>query len=480
MTSENPTADEIEQILTKLKSQPCNKVCFDCNARNPTWATVTYGVFICIDCSAVHRNLGVHVTFVRSTNLDTNWTWHQLRAMQVSGNSNATKFFKDHGCDTNDIQQKYKSRAATMYRDKVSKMATHAHETCKGKLFIETADSVVVNDEKEEEEDFFSQEFKPALPTTDAPKKLIVAQKKIDNELLDDTSAVESQPIKSSIIKKPMKKITLGNKKGLGATKVKTNFSEVEQKAIQAEKELEATSKYICENDDKEESGKISGRLMMQDPEDVKKANEKRIKIASADPKKADVVERLGMGGIQNLGISHNVSSGIYTIKQHGVKPKQAPKPSYLDSWDTLEDSGKPSGTTNEDDDFFDTWKEPKKVEKPSYSRPATYYSDAPSSDEALKKFGNAKSISSDAFFGRNEMDSEMRANLSRFDGATSLGSADLFGNGQSQQPSYSSYNSHVPEISDIKDSVRQGMSKVAGKLSSLSSTVSSYLNENY
>ncbi|CEF59764.1 ADP-ribosylation factor GTPase activating protein 3 [Strongyloides ratti] len=465
MTSETPTADEIEQILTKLKSQPCNKICFDCNARNPTWATVTYGVFICIDCSAVHRNLGVHVTFVRSTNLDTNWTWHQLRAMQVSGNSNASKFFKDHGCETSDIQQKYKSRAATMYRDKVSKMATYAHET--------------FNDEKEGEEDFFSQEFKPALPTTDAPKKLIVAPKKAENELLDESSAVESQPIKSSIIKKPIKKITLGNKKGLGATKVKTNFSEVEQKAIQAEKELEASSKFIYENEEKEEVGKISGRLMMQDPEDVKKANEKLIKIAAADPKKAEVVERLGMGGIQNVGISHNVSSGIYTIKQIGNKTKQTPKSSYLDSWDTLEDSEKTDGTTNEDDDFFVTWKEPKKVEKSNYSRPTTYYSDAPSSDEALKKFGNAKSISSDAFFGKNEMDNEMRANLSRFDGATSLGSADLFGNGQSQQPSYT-YNSHVPEISEIKDSVRQGMSKVAGKLSSLSSTVSSYLNENY
>merc|ERR1719154_1072740 len=131
------------------------------------------------------------------------------------------------------------------------------------------------------------------------------------------------------------------------------------------------------------------------------------------------------------------------------------------------------SKSSNWDNDF-DT--------KPKRS-PAPVVSSGPSSD-AVNKFGNAKSISSDMFFG-GESNSERDANLSRFQGSNSI-SSDMYFNressnngGMRQSQSYYS-NLQTPDMDDVKESVRQGVTKVAGRLSGMASGVMSSIQDKY
>ncbi|CAF3320361.1 unnamed protein product [Rotaria socialis] len=78
--------EKYQMILSQMLKEDDNRFCVDCDAKSPRWASWNLGVFICIRCAGFHRNLGVHISKVKSVNLDS-WTAEQIASMQVMGNN---------------------------------------------------------------------------------------------------------------------------------------------------------------------------------------------------------------------------------------------------------------------------------------------------------------------------------------------------------------------------------------------------------
>ncbi|KAG8195458.1 hypothetical protein JTE90_002630 [Oedothorax gibbosus] len=85
--------DKCQIILGNLLREEDNKYCVDCDAKGPRWASWNLGIFLCIRCAGIHRNLGVHISKVKSVNLDT-WTPEQVASLQQMGNSQARAVYE--------------------------------------------------------------------------------------------------------------------------------------------------------------------------------------------------------------------------------------------------------------------------------------------------------------------------------------------------------------------------------------------------
>uniref|UniRef100_A0AAY4D646 Arf-GAP with coiled-coil, ANK repeat and PH domain-containing protein n=1 Tax=Denticeps clupeoides TaxID=299321 RepID=A0AAY4D646_9TELE len=75
-----------DTVLPRVLSLPGNELCCDCGQAEPRWASINLGILLCIECSGIHRSLGVHCSKVRSLTLDS-WEPELLKLMCELGNT---------------------------------------------------------------------------------------------------------------------------------------------------------------------------------------------------------------------------------------------------------------------------------------------------------------------------------------------------------------------------------------------------------